>query len=87
MKLELVLKEPVLTEKAVESQEKGCYQFWVDVKANKFQIAAAVEKFFNVKPLSVRTARLGDRKKAFVQLPEGEEISFDKLGEEDDQEK
>ncbi len=81
MNLEEVIKQPVLTEKAMENQENGCYLFWVLPKANKEQIKRAVEKLFGVKPKSVRTAGVGKKKKAFIQLSVGEEISVAKLSE------
>jgi large subunit ribosomal protein L23 len=62
----------------------------VNVKANKNHIKNAVEKFFDVKVLSVRTSVLpgktkragkgfkktGKSKKAYVQLQDGQKIEF-----------
>lgn len=81
MKLNQIIKQPVLTEKAMKLQESNCYMFWIDPKANKAQTKAAVERLFEVKPASVRTARVGGKKKAFIQLGDGEEISLAKLNE------
>jgi large subunit ribosomal protein L23 len=65
-----VIKYPLLTEKAVsliETQNK--IVFIVDRRANKKQIAKAVEKLFEVKVEDVKTLidRKG-RKKAYVKL-------------------
>lgn len=81
MKLTNVIKQPVLTEKAMVLQEDNCYLFWVDLKATKNQIKSAVKKIFEVKPESVRTMRLAAKKKAIVKLSEGDEISLAKLNE------
>ncbi len=81
MNLKNIINQPVLTEKAVGRQKDGCYAFWVNPKANKTQIRNAVEKLFEVKPTAVRTARVGQKKKAYIQLEEGEEISIASLGE------
>ncbi len=81
MNLNQVIKQPVLTEKAMNSQENNCYLFWVDIKATKSQIKEAVKEIFDVEPVSVRTTRCKNKKKAFVQLEEGKEIEIAKLGE------
>jgi large subunit ribosomal protein L23 len=81
MNLNEIILKPVLTEKAMDKQEENCYLLWVLPKANKNQIKRAVEKLFGVKPKTVRTARIGKKKKAFIQLSEGEEISLAKLSE------
>ena len=65
-------------------------QFKVDMRANKIQIRAALEKLFDVKVLSVRTqivrgktkrrgkfeGKRANWKKAIVSLAEGETIEF-----------
>ncbi len=81
MNLYQIIKHPVLTEKAIDNQQSNCYVFWVDPKATKPQIKAAVEKIYQVTPLAVRTASVSGKKKAFVQLSEGKEISIAKLSE------
>jgi large subunit ribosomal protein L23 len=86
----LIIKRPLVTEKAVDRQKNGTYTFEVDMKADKLDIAKAVEKQYGVHVLGVRTAvvhgktkRVGKRrtplkhsdwKKAFVKLAEGEKI-------------
>ena len=81
MNLKNVIYQPVLTEKAMTGQEEGCYAFWVNPKAAKSQIRTAVEKLFEVKPTAVRTARIGNKKKAYIQLEKGEKITIAGLGE------
>lgn len=87
----LVIKRPLRTEKSVSDGEvSNSYHFEVDLSANKIQIKAAVEKFFNVEVLDVRTlvrkgkskrvrfklGRTKDWKKAIVSLKEGNSIDL-----------
>jgi len=85
-----VVLGPVLTEKALILQKKGVWSFWVDPKANKYQISQAVEKLFGVIPVKVRVIKvkpkakniwrhrkvvtLKVRKKAYVELKSGDKI-------------
>jgi large subunit ribosomal protein L23 len=89
---EQIIKRPIaLTEKAASlKEEENQVIFEVDLKANKIQIRAAVEKLFDVKVASVNTLiqrgkvkRLGRKsmkrpnwKKAIVTLKEGSDIQF-----------
>ncbi len=50
-----IIYRPIVTEKMTNMQEKGLYAFEVDPKANKIDIARAVEKRFNVTVENVRT--------------------------------
>ncbi len=50
-----IIYRPIVTEKMTNLQEKGIYAFEVDPKANKIEIARAVEKRFNVTVTNVRT--------------------------------
>jgi large subunit ribosomal protein L23 len=89
--LESVLVKPLLTEKtSKETETYNRYAFVVNIKANKNHIKNAVEKFFDVKVLNVRTSVLpgktkragkgfkktGKSKKAYVQLQDGQKIEF-----------
>ena len=89
--LENVLIKPLLTEKTSKETELfNRYAFMVSIKSNKNQIKSAVEKFFNVKVLNVRTSVLpgktkragkghkktANSKKAYVQLHDGQKIEF-----------
>lgn len=87
-----VLRYPLITEKSTLRREaEGIYCFRADVKANKIEIARAVEQLFGVKVAEVRTARVPGKttrmgrftgrtpewKKAWVRLAEGQkEIEF-----------
>jgi len=89
--LENVLIKPLLTEKTSQETESfNRYAFVVNPKANKNQIKSAVEKFFDVKVVSVHTSVLPGKtkragkgikkasstKKAYVQLQDGQKIEF-----------
>ncbi len=89
--LENVLIKPLLTEKtSKETEAFNRYAFVVNTKSNKNQIKTAVEKYFNVKVLNVRTSVLPGKikragkgfkktsstKKAYVQLQDGQKIEF-----------
>lgn len=82
-----ILIKPVLTEKGAGS---GNPVFWVDKRAGKDEIKAAVERVFSVKVKKVRTVnmlgkpkrkgqsvgRRADGKKAYVVLQEGQKIEL-----------
>ncbi len=55
---ENIILSPIITEKTSEQIAFGKYTFKVDKKANKHQIAKAVEKLFTVKVLSVNTMNM-----------------------------
>jgi len=89
MKLHDVIYGPLITEKAAASKDDHrTLSFKVAPGANKTEIKKAVEKLFNVKVRTVRTASVGgklkrygrfegrrpDWKKAFVTLREGENM-------------
>lgn len=89
--LENVLIKPLLTEKtSKETEAFNRYAFVVNIKSNKDQIKSAVEKYFDVKVVSVRTSVLPGKtkragrgykksassKKAYVQLQDGQKIEF-----------
>ena len=95
MKLSIydVIRQPLVTEKSTRAREASgeVYCFRADARANKVQIAAAVEELFGVKVADVRTAVIGgktkrqgrflgkkpDWKKAWVRLAPGQkEIEF-----------
>ncbi|MBI9077197.1 MAG: 50S ribosomal protein L23 [Desulfatibacillum sp.] len=86
-----IIKRPVVTEKStIQKEEFNQLTFEVDKKANKVEIARAIEKIFKVKVLDVRTSKvLGkfkrrgkimgkkrDWKKAMVTLVPGAKIDF-----------
>ncbi len=79
-----IIIKPIITERSMDALQEGKYTFKVDKKANKIEIAEAVEKLFDVKVAKVntmncngRTKRVGrfvgktaDWKKAIVTLKE-----------------
>ena len=84
-----IIRRPVITEKGLGAKEnQGTLVFEVAAKATKTEVKEAVQKIFNVKVDSVRTAmfqgkerRRGkfagyrpDWKKAYVKLREGEKM-------------
>jgi large subunit ribosomal protein L23 len=85
-----IIIRPVLTEKSYRALEEGKYTFEVHPKANKIEIAKAVEKVFNVRVKSVNTVNVKSKprrlgwhqgrtrvwKKAIVTLEPGQKIEF-----------
>lgn len=62
--LSQVLIRPVVTEKTTDiSEQTNKYVFEVATAANKHEIHQAVEKFFGVKVLDVRTMRMHGKPK------------------------
>jgi large subunit ribosomal protein L23 len=89
--IEDILIKPMITEKASLATEKcNRYGFLVSLKSNKNQIKEAVEKFYDVKVLDVKTSitagkmkragkgfnKSSKTKKALVKLAEGQKIEF-----------
>jgi len=82
--------KPLVTEKATNLGVLNKYVFAVSPKANKIEIAEAIEAVYGVKPVSVnvmraegKTIRSGrtfgkrkDWKKAIVALPQGKTIKI-----------
>lgn len=87
-----VLRRPVITEKSTRvADENNVYVFEVDLRANKAQIAEAVETIFDVDVVKVNTAimpaKMGTRlrkryirkkewKKAYVTVAPGQSIEL-----------
>lgn len=85
-----VLVKPVVTEKAADLGKENKYVFEVSLKANKIEVAKAVEEIYGIKPISVNIIRAGGKsvrygrtqgrkknwKKAIVKLPEGSSIKI-----------
>lgn len=86
-----IIRAPLITEKGtLVNEEANQVLFEVAPDANKVEIRKAVEEFFNVKVVQVRTVRvlgkvrrvgrsIGRRpnwKKAYVTLAEGQRIDF-----------
>jgi large subunit ribosomal protein L23 len=89
MDYELILIEPVLTEKSNVAREDGRYAFKVDARADKIQIMEAVRRMFKVNPVACniinvkskpkrlrgRPGKTATWKKAVVRLAPGEKIA------------
>lgn len=85
-----IIKKPLITEKNTYHNAAGVYVFEVSTDADKKQIRFEVEKKFNVKVATVRTAGCRARskttkfglgkisywKKAYVKLAAGEKIAL-----------
>ncbi|MFH1080352.1 MAG: 50S ribosomal protein L23 [Pseudomonadota bacterium] len=64
MELYHVIKRALITEKStIAKDETNKYTLEVDPKANKIEIAAAVEKLFKVKVLNVQVMNVTGKKK------------------------
>jgi large subunit ribosomal protein L23 len=86
MRIQDVIRRPLITEKSTELRDKNVIAFEVSTRANKIEIKKAVEAQFQRKVTDVRVARfvgkqrrqgkfMGYRpewKKAYVRLAEGE---------------
>ena len=87
---ELIIK-PLITEKiSVGSEEHNRYGFVVKRNANKNQIKLAIESFYDVKVVAIRTMvnpgkskrtvkgykKAASTKKALVELAKGQKIEF-----------
>ncbi len=83
------IRRPLITEKALTTREtEGSLVFEVAAEATKTEVKQAVEKLFNVKVASIRTANVegkerrrgkfsgykADWKKAYVRLKAGEKV-------------
>ena len=83
-----IVKSLLQTEKGTAMLPENKYMFSVDMKANKAEIKKAVEAIYNVSVLKVNTqisrgklkrvrykeGKTPDRKKAIVQLKQGDKI-------------
>ena len=83
-----IIKRPIITEKTTKLAEAGVYTFEVDKKANKIEIANAIQEIFKVKVVSVNTINVLPKKKrvgryeglkaadakAMVKLQDGDKI-------------
>ena len=64
LRLEEILRRPVITEKNTMLSEQNKYTFEVHPDSTKIQIKAAVEDAFNVKVLSVNTLNVKPKAKS-----------------------
>jgi large subunit ribosomal protein L23 len=59
-----ILVRPIITEKSDKTMKKGVYTFIVDRKANKLEIASAVNEMFQVTVDSVNTTVIAGKAKS-----------------------
>jgi len=85
-----ILIKPLITEKASNLAQHNQYVFEVSPKANKIQIAQAIEARYGIKPIKVNVlnnfgkivtrgrdvGKTKDWRKAIVSLPEGKNIQI-----------
>jgi len=85
-----ILIRPLISERSTDLMTDGKFVFVVDKRANKIQIAAAVEEIFKVDVLAVNTVNVKGKtkrrgrtvgktnsyKKAIVKLAEGQTIEL-----------
>jgi large subunit ribosomal protein L23 len=80
IRLEDVIRRPLITEKNTILMEYGQYTFEVAPQANKIQIKAAVEKTFNVSVKAVNTMNVKPRKKSRMASRRGGRIHGTEAG-------
>lgn len=85
-----ILVKPLVTEKATTLNEQNKYVFVVSLKANKIEVAKAIEAIYGVKPTKVNLSNVSGKKvargkirgqrkdwrKAIVTLPKGQSIKI-----------
>jgi large subunit ribosomal protein L23 len=74
LRLEDIIKRPLITEKNTLLMEKGQYSFEVASEANKIQIKAAVEATFNVRVRAVNTLNVKPKRRSRVASRRGGRI-------------
>jgi len=80
VRLEDVIRRPLITEKNTMLMEYGQYTFEVNPDANKFQIKAAVEQTFKVSVKAVNTLNVKPRKKSRTASRRGGRIEGTEAG-------
>ncbi|PIZ62068.1 50S ribosomal protein L23 [Candidatus Roizmanbacteria bacterium CG_4_10_14_0_2_um_filter_39_13] len=94
MKINTIVKHPLITEKSTQQAAKGVYLFDVSRDANKHQVAETIERLYEVTVKSVKvivrkgkekrvgkkmkTKQMPDRKIAYVTVSKGEIDLFPK---------
>ena len=80
LRVEDILRRPLITEKNTELMEVGQYSFEVATAANKYQIKAAVESTFDVKVRAVNTMNVKPKKKSRAASRRGGRIHGERPG-------
>ena len=73
-----LIKYPVLTEKTVRLIENNQYTFDVDLRLNKLQVKALIEKFFNVTVTNINT-HIKPRKKKSLSSYKGYKSQYKRV--------
>ena len=73
-----IIKRPIITEQSMEQSEMKRYTFEVDKRANKIEIARAVEEIFGVKVAKVNTLNMRGKEKRLGARPAGRRPSWKK---------
>ena len=73
-----IIKRPIITEQSMEQTEMKRYTFEVDKRANKIEIAKAVEEIFGVKVAKVNTLNMQGKEKRQGRWPAGRRASWKK---------
>ncbi|HXK52936.1 50S ribosomal protein L23 [Candidatus Nomurabacteria bacterium] len=66
MKLNEIIKKPIITEKSVQAEGQNKYTFEVGVKASKGAIAEVAAKMFGVEVLDVKTYIMPGKKRRIL---------------------
>lgn len=76
----LLIKQPLISEKATDMSTDGKYVFLVHPRTNKKQVAELIAKIYKVHPVKVNIIRVSSKshgyKKAIVTLKEGESLDI-----------
>ena len=76
----LLIKQPIISEKATDVSALGKYVFLVHPKTAKKQVKELVAKIYKVHPVKVNVIKVAskghDYKKAIVTLKEGESLDI-----------
>lgn len=80
LRIERIIRKPLITEKNTLLMEQDQYCFEVDPAANKIQIREAVEKTFNVKVKAVNTQVVKRKAKSRVASRRGGRIVGNEAG-------
>jgi large subunit ribosomal protein L23 len=75
LRIEDIIRRPIITEKNTWLMESSQYTFEVDLTANKIQIKEAVETTFSVRVLAVNTLVVKPKKKSRVASRRGGRVN------------
>ena len=73
-----IIIRPIVTEQSIDDIDVKKYFFEVDKRANKIQIANAVEEIFDVRVIKVTTSNVKGKKKRLGNNPSGYTKSWKK---------